>query len=101
VDLVLRKLSRPAPPCRTATTLLPEAGLQDRDAPDPIAHAVHEEMAHTLSDVVIRRTGMGAAGKPADGVMQDAAARMQTLLAWSEERKATELEALRRFYDVG
>jgi glycerol-3-phosphate dehydrogenase len=100
VDLLLRKLSRPAPPCRTGSTILPEAGIDDRDAPDPVAHAVQAEMAHTLSDVVIRRTGIGAAGKPADDVMQDVAGQAQRLLGWSDARKTSELEALTRFYDI-
>ena len=100
VDLLLRKLSRPAPPCRTADTMLPDAGLEDRDVPDPIAHAVQEEMALTLSDVIIRRTGLGAAGKPADHVISDVASRMQNMLGWSDQRKASELEALTRFYDI-
>ena len=66
VDLVLRKLRRAPVACRTADAVLPGARLDDRDHEDPIAHAVREEMAHTLSDVVIRRTGLGAAGYPGD-----------------------------------
>ena len=66
VDLVLRKLDRKPVECRTAETVLPGAGLNDRDHDDPVAHAMREEMAQTLSDVVIRRTGLGAAGYPGD-----------------------------------
>ena len=100
VDLILRKLSRPAPPCRTAVTVLPDSALDDRDPADPVAHAIRQEMAHTLSDVVIRRSGLGAAGKPADSVVNDAANRMQTMLGWSEERKTREMDALNRFYEI-
>jgi glycerol-3-phosphate dehydrogenase len=100
IDLVLRKLSRPAPPCRTADTLLPEAGLHDADLPDPIGHAIDTEMAQTLSDVVIRRTGLGATGAPADSVINDVAARMQSALGWSDERKRSDVEALNRFYEL-
>ena len=100
VDLVLRKLGRPAPPCRTAVTLLPQAGLGDVDPPDPIRHAIEDEMAQTLSDIVIRRTGIGAAGKPSDAVTRDIAARMQSTLGWSEERTTSELEVLKRFYEL-
>ncbi len=101
VDMILRKLSRPANPCRTADTILPEAGTNDRDPSDPIAYAVREEMAQTLSDVVIRRTGLGATGTPADSVVNDVAGRMQNVLGWSDQRKTTELEALKRFYEIG
>jgi glycerol-3-phosphate dehydrogenase len=100
VDLLLSKLGRAPVACRTAVTLLPGAGLEQSEPGDPVAHAVHEEMAQTLADVVIRRTGLGAAGKPADSVMDDVAARMQEMLRWSDQRKANELDALRRFYDI-
>jgi glycerol-3-phosphate dehydrogenase len=100
VDLILRKLSRPADPCRTAATILPDAGLDDRGPLDPIAHAIHEEMAHTLTDVVVRRTGPGALGYPGDVVANDVAARMTQLLGWSDARMDKELEALRAFYAI-
>lgn len=101
VDLVLRKFGQPAPPCRTAVTVLPGAALDDRDPEDAVAHAIHDEMAHTLSDVVIRRTGLGAAGKPADAVVAGIADRMQTILGWSDERKTREVETLKQFYEIG
>jgi glycerol-3-phosphate dehydrogenase len=100
VDLILRKLGRSAVACRTASTVLPESGLDDRAPADPIAHAVRDEMAQTLSDVVIRRTGLGATGKPADSAINDVASRMQNALGWLEQRKSRELEALTRFYEI-
>lgn len=100
VDLLLSKLGRAPVACRTAVTLLPGAGLEQAEPGDPVAHAVQEEMAQTLADVVIRRTGLGAAGKPADSVMNDVAVRMQEMLRWSDQRKANELDALTRFYDI-
>ncbi len=66
----------------------------------PVAHAIREEMAQTLSDVVIRRTGLGAAGYPGDAIVADIANRMQIATGWSEERKRRECEALRAFYEV-
>ncbi len=101
VDLILRKLSRPAPPCQSAVEVLPEAGLDDQDPEDPVANAIREEMAQTLSDVVIRRTGLGAAGYPGDEAASKVAVRMQQLLGWSDERKQEELEALKGFYAIG
>jgi glycerol-3-phosphate dehydrogenase len=100
VDLIMRKLGRSPVACRTADTVLPESGLDDRAPADPIAHAVRDEMAQTLSDVVIRRTGLGATNKPADLVINDVAGRMQNALGWSEQRKSREVEALTRFYDI-
>lgn len=100
VDLILRKLGRSAVPCRTADTILPESGLDDRDPPDVVAHAIREEMAQTLNDVVVRRTGLGAAGYPGDAVAADVAGRMQHLLGWSVERVHAERRSLRDFYKI-
>ncbi len=100
VDRVLKKLGRAAVRCRTAETPLPGGSLDDRDPADAITHAVREEMAHTLIDVVVRRTGLGAAGYPGDAAATDAAKRMQTELGWSDERRAEELESLKGFYEI-
>ena len=100
VDLIMRKLGRARVQCRTADTPLPGAGLEDRDTADPVAHAVNEEMAQTLSDVVIRRTGLGAPGYPGDAPVIDIAERVQTLLGWSRERTDQEIQSLRRFYEL-
>jgi glycerol-3-phosphate dehydrogenase len=100
VDALISKLGRAPVACRTGDTLLPGAGLEQSDPADPIAHAIREEMACTLSDVVIRRTGIGAAGKPGDSIVNDVAGRMQNMLGWSQLRKTQEIDALRRFYDI-
>ena len=100
VDVLISKLGRAPVACRTADTLLPGAGLDAVDPADPVEHAIRDEMAQTLSDVVIRRTGLGDAGKPPDFAVTTVADRMQTMLGWSEPRKAQEIDALRRFYDI-
>jgi glycerol-3-phosphate dehydrogenase len=79
---------------------LPDSALSDTDAPDPVARAIGEEMAHTLADVVIRRTGVGAAGYPGDPTVCDIATRMQQLCGWSEQRADEELRSLHRFYEL-
>jgi glycerol-3-phosphate dehydrogenase len=100
VDLILRKLGRAPAQCRTAVTTLPEGGLDDRDPVDGVMHAVRDEMAQTLSDVVIRRTGLGAAGHPGDAIARDVAARMRGELSWSDEKTQAELAALKAFYAI-
>jgi len=99
-DLVLAKLGRPAVPCRTAKTMLPTADLRDTAPADPLRQAVEVEMAQTLADVMVRRTGVGAAGYPGDGPVHDNARAMQQLCGWSSERTSSEVAALKRFYDV-
>jgi glycerol-3-phosphate dehydrogenase len=100
VDLILKKLRRAAVASRTAEVTLPGAALQDTDPADGIGQAIREEMAQTLIDVVVRRTGLGAAGHPGDTVATECATRMQWELGWSEDRKRQELMDLRRFYEV-
>lgn len=100
VDLILKKLGRPALPCRTAETILPGAALDDKDPADPVGYAIRAEMAQTLIDVVVRRTELGVVEYPGDAAAMDCANRMQKELGWTEERKNQELSELRRFYDV-
>ena len=100
VDQVMARLGRRAIPCRTAETVLPGAALDDRDPVDGVAHAIREEMAHTLVDVVVRRTGIGETGYPGDERATSIADSMQRVLGWSEERKTLELAALRNFYRI-
>jgi glycerol-3-phosphate dehydrogenase len=99
-DLVLAKLGRPAVPCRTAETLLPTADLRDTAPANLIRQAVEVEMAQTLADVMVRRTGAGAAGYPGDGPVHEQAGAMQEMCGWSSERTSSEIAALKRFYDV-
>ena len=72
VDLVLTKArSRRRSPCRTADTMLPGAGLDDRDPADPVLHAVREEMAHTLDRCCRPTNGAWARlGHPGDVVAE-------------------------------
>jgi glycerol-3-phosphate dehydrogenase len=100
VDLVLQKLGRPAAPSRTATVTLPGAAITDRESDDPAGHAVRSEMAQTLTDLLVRRTGLGAAGYPGDAVAVAHADLMQRALGWSDERKQREIDALKHFYDL-
>jgi len=100
VDLIVKKLRRSPIRCRTADTMLPEAGVNDGDPSDAVAHAISNEMALTLTDVVVRRTGLGALGHPGDAVANDVAGRMQQLLRWTEEHKRKELDALKAFYAI-
>jgi glycerol-3-phosphate dehydrogenase len=100
VNQIFRHLGRVPPLCRTAVTVLPGAGLDDRDPPDPVLHAIRDEMAHTLIDVIVRRIGLGAAGHPGEQVAAEIAGRMQGALGWTQDRTQQEIESLTAFYDV-
>jgi glycerol-3-phosphate dehydrogenase len=78
----------------------PEAGEPICDGqPDiqaQIDHAVEREMCLTLSDLLLRRTGIGTLGDPGQDCAQRCAEKMGGLLSWSPERVEKELEA---FYE--
>jgi glycerol-3-phosphate dehydrogenase len=60
-----------------------------------VVHAVREEMAQKLSDVVFRRTDLGTAEFPGDAALAECAAIMAKELGWDNYRLRTELEETR------
>jgi glycerol-3-phosphate dehydrogenase len=153
VDLIGRKLGRPALACRTGTTRLPGADFHsipaeterarsrigramspesidalvathgsdwravadlcraDTELAEPIApgaplpravvpYAVHDEMACTLADVVMRRTSLGAGGYPGDAIVDVCGALMARACSWNADRLAREVEAVRAFFTI-
>jgi len=52
-----------------------------------VTHAVVEEMAQCLSDVVLRRTDLGTAAHPGFTALEQTAQRMQPLLGWSDRQR--------------
>lgn len=102
VDRVLAALNRSSPACRTAALRLPDA--QDRAVGEPgtlpageeIARAVREEMAISLTDIVFRRTTLGAVPGP-DRMAVEAAARVAgSELGWDNLRQEAETDAVMR-----
>ena len=63
-----------------------------------IVHAVHEEMAMTLDDIVCRRTELGPFENPGDDALRFAAAVAAQELNWSLERQASELARVKNVY---
>ena len=66
-----------------------------------VLHAVRHEMALTLEDVVVRRTGLGAAGHPGDPTVAACAALVAGELGWSPDCVRDEIVAVARFYELG
>ena len=60
-----------------------------------IVHAVRDEMALTLGDVVLRRTDLGSAGLPDDVGLRNTAVLMARELGWNDARVQGEVEALK------
>jgi glycerol-3-phosphate dehydrogenase len=59
-----------------------------------VRHAIRDEMAHSLSDVVFRRTELGAAGRLEPQVLAAAAAEAGAELGWSAARRRQEIGAV-------
>lgn len=65
-----------------------------------VIFGVREEMALTLSDVVMRRTGIGQFGPPAPPVIEDASRLMASELKWSDDRRLLEINALMPWFET-
>jgi glycerol-3-phosphate dehydrogenase len=59
-----------------------------------VLHAIRTEMALTLADVVMRRTGIGQLGRPPQDALDAVSKSMAAELGWSEEQRARETESL-------
>jgi glycerol-3-phosphate dehydrogenase len=59
-----------------------------------VLHAVREERAESLADVVLRRTDLGTAGRPAEAALLNAATIMARELGWDAARLDRELADL-------
>jgi glycerol-3-phosphate dehydrogenase len=81
--------------CRTAELPLP-IGILAGD--EGLRAAARDEMTHTLEDVVLRRTGLGAVGNPGDEVLAHAADVVGEVKGWDMLRRRAEVAALRETY---
>lgn len=63
-----------------------------------VRYAVREEMAETLSSVVLRRTELGSAGHPGRECLETCASIMVSELGWSEARRKQEIDDVEAFY---
>ena len=66
-----------------------------------ILHAVREEMAVKLKDVIFRRTDLGTVACPADKTLEAAASVMGDELGWSSRDKQREIESVKAEYRPG
>lgn len=78
-----------AEPVGTATTIKAE-----------VIHAVREEMAQKLEDVVLRRTELGTVGHPGGAALKACAELMGSELAWDKSRTCNEVQEVERFFSL-
>ena len=151
--VVARRLGKRVRPSRTATTILPGAGIADHEAlaietaralgleltiatirhliaryaertahvirlmherPDlrsPLApstptlgaevvYVIRQEMALRLTDILLRRTSVGALGHPGDEAVHECARIAAVELEWDAARTAEEVSAVNLFYAI-
>ncbi|MEO8090132.1 MAG: FAD-dependent oxidoreductase [Gemmatimonadales bacterium] len=105
VDRVCASLERTSLACRTAELRLQDAeggvaadhgAMPDREE---IVRAVRDEMAVTLTDIVFRRTALGAVPGPARAAVEAAARIAGAELGWDSLRQESEIDAV--FRDAG
>lgn len=83
---------------RTASNnpaLLQPLGSATQVTGSEVLHAVREEAALSLADVVLRRTELGSAGLPPDDALHNAATIMAKELGWDAARRDREIADLR------
>jgi glycerol-3-phosphate dehydrogenase len=89
---------------RIAATAIATPSLAERITPSlpiigaQIVEAARNEMALTLEDVVLRRTGLGAAGYPGDEAVLKVERLMRDELGWTSSRVQDEIQLLKEFY---
>jgi len=59
-----------------------------------VIYAVREEMARTLPDIVLRRTGIGTLGNPGESILRKVAAVAAEELHWSPEKTEKEISEM-------
>jgi glycerol-3-phosphate dehydrogenase len=101
IDQVFVSLGQATPPCRTAelqlddsAVVLPEIDESLND--EEILRAVRQEMAVKLSDLVFRRTRLGAAPKLQRGAVEAAARTFAAEVGWDDLRVGEEVDAVMR-----
>jgi glycerol-3-phosphate dehydrogenase len=65
-----------------------------------IVHAIHHEMALTLTDVIQRRTELGSAGLPFMATLKKCTEVMGNELGWSLEQRSQEIDSVIQKYPL-
>jgi len=65
-----------------------------------VVYAIREEMALTLKDIFLRRTGLGTLGDPGDGVINKVADLAAAELGWDGDRKDQEIRQVKQAMQV-
>jgi glycerol-3-phosphate dehydrogenase len=106
LDWLFSSLARTSPPCRTAEVRLeasPRTSSLQTDgtvAMAAVVHAIHEEMAVKLSDIVFRRTDLADVAPINRSLVEDVARQAGAELGWNTTRHEAEVEDVMRQFGV-
>ena len=64
---------------------------EDGEIPAQVVYAIRQEMARTLPDIVMRRTGIGTLGNPGENVLLKVAQIAAGELKWDRDRMEKEI----------
>jgi glycerol-3-phosphate dehydrogenase len=78
-----------------AATLSPSGDIAAQ-----VLFSIREEMALTLSDIVMRRTGIGQLGRPSARALDIAASIAAEALGWTNARKEAEIASLASAFEI-
>jgi glycerol-3-phosphate dehydrogenase len=65
-----------------------------------VVHAIRHEMACRLSDIIIRRTGLGSAGPPSADAIARCGRIAAAELGWDDARVSEEVALTQRVYEI-
>jgi glycerol-3-phosphate dehydrogenase len=65
-----------------------------------VSYAISNEMAKTLKDIMLRRTGIGTLGKPSNEIIEKVMQIASKMLHWDEKKQQTEFDSLMKIYDL-
>jgi glycerol-3-phosphate dehydrogenase len=81
-------------------TELKERLNEDGEILAEVVYAIRNEMAYTLRDILLRRTGIGTLGYPGDAVVKRVARTAARELKWSVARAKREIEDVKKALQV-
>ena len=96
VDRVVATLGTRADVCRTAHTRVDQGEDADRTTEGRIRHAVTDEMAVRLSDIVLRRVWSALPPAPAAETVAAAARTAAVALGWTDAQREAQIEDVMR-----
>jgi len=65
-----------------------------------VYYAIKKEMAKTLKDIFLRRTGLGTLGNPGKEVISVVSNLAAELLGWNDKKKNEEIESLMKVFEL-